>query len=87
MKPILQDIKDDYPALNIEYIDVERNDDEALEYKVRSLPTILFIKDGAVVERYIGTLDKTKVETVIDSYYEGSEQNTETVEGDRALVA
>ena len=39
--------------------DIEENDDVALEYGVRNIPTILFFKNGELVDRFVGAASKT----------------------------
>ena len=39
--------------------DVEENDDIAMEYGVRSVPTILFFKNGQLVDKFVGAAKKS----------------------------
>lgn len=41
---------------------VEDNDDIAMEFGIRNLPTILFFKGGEVVDRLVGAVSKQKIE-------------------------
>ena len=42
--------------------DVEENDDLADEYGIRNIPTILFFKDGEVVDKMVGAQSEAKLE-------------------------
>ena len=42
--------------------DVEENDDLAAEYGIRNIPTILFFKDGEVVDKMVGAQSEAKLE-------------------------
>ena len=42
--------------------DVEENDELAAEYGIRNIPTILFFKNGEVVDKIIGAQSKAKIE-------------------------
>ena len=42
--------------------DVEENDDLAAEFGIRNIPTILFFKNGEVVDKIIGAQPKAKIE-------------------------
>ena len=42
--------------------DVEENDDLAAEYGIRNIPTILFFKDGEVVDKMVGAQTEAKLE-------------------------
>ena len=39
-------------------VDVDENDELAMRFGVRNIPTILFIKDGQVVDKQIGAASK-----------------------------
>ena len=38
--------------------DVEANDDIAIDYGVRNIPTILFFKGGELVDKFVGSASK-----------------------------
>ena len=42
--------------------DVEENEDLALGFGIRNIPTILFFKDGQVVNKLVGAVSKSKFE-------------------------
>jgi thioredoxin 1 len=42
--------------------DVEENDELAAEYGIRNIPTVLFFKNGEVVDKLVGALSKQKFE-------------------------
>jgi thioredoxin 1 len=60
----------DIEALAAEYegkaivgkIDVEESEDLAMQFGVRNVPTILFIKDGQVVDKVVGAAPKATFE-------------------------
>ena len=41
---------------------VEANDDIAMEYGIRNIPTLLFIKNGEVVDRLVGGQSKSAIQ-------------------------
>lgn len=47
--------------------DVEENDDIAMEYGIRSLPTLLFFKGGELVDKFVGAGNKAKLEEKIQA--------------------
>lgn len=57
--PILDDLRVDYP---IEYVDVDKQEDEAFNtFKIRNIPAVIILNgEGNEVERLVGA--KTKVE-------------------------
>jgi len=42
--------------------DVEENDDIAMDFGIRNIPTILFFKNGEVVDKMVGAATKAKIE-------------------------
>ena len=42
--------------------DVEENEDLATEFGIRNIPTILFFKNGEVVDKLVGAVSKAKLE-------------------------
>lgn len=42
--------------------DVEDNNDIAVKYSIRSVPTILFFRDGEVVDRQVGAIARSVLE-------------------------
>ena len=42
--------------------DVEENEDIAMEFNIRNIPTILFYKGGQVVDKMVGAQAKTRIQ-------------------------
>ena len=49
-------------------VDVDVNPDTAARYNVRSIPTLLIIKNGEVVDRHVGTTTKSALRTKLQSF-------------------
>ena len=47
--------------------DVEENEDLAMEFGIRNIPTILFFKNGAIVDKIVGAVGKAKIEEKIQA--------------------
>ena len=68
--PVLEELADTYQD-SLKYIplDVEESYDIATEYKVRNVPTILFLKQGEVMDKVVGSTSRVtlveKIETLI----------------------
>lgn len=43
-------------------VDVEESDDLASKFKIRNVPTVLYIKNGEVVDKIVGATTKDKFE-------------------------
>ena len=64
--PILEEIAKDYSdQVNVVKVNVDENPKTTFLYGVRSIPTLLFIKDGKVQETNIGMLPKDQIEALI----------------------
>ena len=61
--PILSELAEKYDGkIVVAKCDVEDNDDLAAEFNIRNIPTILFFKNGEVVDKLVGALPKQKFE-------------------------
>jgi len=49
-------------------LDVDSNQKTAMRFNVRSIPTILFFKDGKLVDQVIGVVPLAKLEQKFDQY-------------------
>ncbi|MBO7160066.1 MAG: thioredoxin [Paludibacteraceae bacterium] len=48
-------------------IDIEENDDLATKYAIRNIPTVLFFKNGEVVDKMVGAAPKAAYEEKLKS--------------------
>ena len=61
--PIIEELAGTYDGqIVVGKCDVEENDDLAAEFGIRNIPTILFFKNGEVVDKIIGAQPKAKIE-------------------------
>jgi thioredoxin 1 len=54
--------------LRVATIDTDQNLQTTVRFNVRSAPTILFFKDGQLVDRIVGAVPKAHIERVIEKY-------------------
>ena len=59
-------LKDDGRVLIGKY-NVDEGDDMAIDYGIRSIPTILFFKNGELVDRNVGSTTKEVLKGKIDA--------------------
>lgn len=52
--------------IDIIKVNVDKEEELAKEYKVMSIPTILFIKDGKLEKRLVGFQSKEELEAIIN---------------------
>lgn len=62
--PIIEELASDFEGQAvIGKINIDDNPETPLKYMVRNIPTILFIKDGEVVDKQVGAAPKALLET------------------------
>jgi len=60
--PIIEELAKEYDGkVKIGKLDVDENQESAIKYGVRSIPTMLIFKDGKVVDTIIGAVPKTHI--------------------------
>lgn len=66
--PIVEELANEYEGkIVVGKCDVEENDDIAMEFGIRNIPTILFIKNGEVVDKFVGATTKAKLQEKFES--------------------
>ena len=63
VSPTISELAKEYDGqITVGKCDVEENEDLALEFGIRNIPTILFFKGGQVVDKLVGAQSKAKLE-------------------------
>lgn len=66
--PIVEELAAEYEGkVNIGKCDVDANDETTGKFGIRNIPTILFIKDGKVVDKQVGAAAKAALQAKIDA--------------------
>lgn len=66
--PIVAELAEEYDGkVVVGKCDVEENDDIAMEFGIRNIPTLLFIKNGEVVDKHVGAATKSKLQDKIEA--------------------
>ena len=66
--PIIEDLSTSMgDKVKFTKCNVDDNSGSASKYGVRSIPTLLFFKDGAVADQVVGLVAKSKLEEIINS--------------------
>lgn len=70
MEPIVEELASEYKGrVVIGKCDVVESEELAVQFRIRNVPTTLFIKDGKLVDKLVGVVDKqtlsAKIETLI----------------------
>ena len=65
--PILEEIAEEYSGkLKVGKVDVDKNQNTAMQYGVRSIPTLLLVKNGEVVNQIVGAVPKGNITDVLN---------------------
>ena len=68
MAPIFEETQKEYEGkVTLAKINVDENKNTAIKQKIMSIPTLLFYKDGQIVDRVSGVLDKGALNKKIDA--------------------
>ena len=65
--PILEEVADEYKGkVKVGKVDVDQNQNTAMEYGVRSIPTLLLLKNGEVINQLVGAVPKANITDLLD---------------------
>lgn len=66
--PFIEQLSEEYAGkAAVGKIDIEENDDLATKYAIRNIPTVLFFKNGKVVDKMVGAAPKSAYEEKLKS--------------------
>ncbi|HEX7049774.1 MAG TPA: thioredoxin [Longimicrobiales bacterium] len=67
--PIIEQLADEYEGrVRVAKLDVDANQQTAMRFGVRSIPSILFFKDGKHVDTVVGAVPKPHLERKIQEH-------------------
>lgn len=65
--PLLDQLAKDYEGkLIVAEVNTEEQTGKAMEYRVQSIPTLLFVKNGEIMQRHTGSLSAAKLREMAD---------------------
>ena len=65
--PILEEVASEYVGkIKVGKVDVDKNQSTAMKYGVRSIPTLLLIKNGEVINQMVGAVPKSSITKILD---------------------
>ena len=66
--PIIDELADEYDGkLKVARLDVDKNNQTASQYRIMSIPSLLFFKNGERVDQVIGAVPKQQLVEIVDS--------------------
>jgi len=71
--PFVEQIADEYQGqVTVGKLDVDANQRVATQFNVRSIPTILFFKEGKLVDQVVGAVPKAALESKVKQHLAGA---------------
>ena len=68
VSPIIDELASEYEGrVTIGKVDVDSNNDVVGQFGIRNIPTVLFFKDGKLVDKQVGVTQKSAFVTKIDA--------------------
>lgn len=68
LSPVVEELAAEYDGRAIvAKCNVDENEDLPLKYGIRNIPTLLFFKDGQLVDRLVGAVPKADIAKKIDA--------------------
>lgn len=69
LTPIIEEMSKEYEGKAvIGKLDVDSNPETAMKYGIRNIPTILFIKNGQVVDKQVGAVPKANLVAMLNKH-------------------
>jgi thioredoxin 1 len=67
--PIIHELAEEYSGRIVTgEVNVDENPQITLKYKVRNIPTVLFIKNGEVVDKQVGAVPKSTYKNLVEKH-------------------
>ncbi|MBQ7946892.1 MAG: thioredoxin [Bacteroidaceae bacterium] len=68
LAPIIDELSNEYEGrIAVAKCDIEEACDLTAEYGIRNVPTVIFIKDGKVVDKFVGSKSKADVQAKFEA--------------------
>ena len=68
LAPIIDELSKEYEGrIAVGKCDIEEADDLTAEYGIRNVPTVIFIKNGQIVDKFVGSKSKGDVQAKFES--------------------
>lgn len=68
LAPIIDELSQEYEGrIAVGKCDIEEADDLTAEYGIRNVPTVIFIKNGQIVDKFVGSKSKGDVQAKFEA--------------------
>ncbi|KAL5244994.1 hypothetical protein ACI65C_012404 [Semiaphis heraclei] len=65
LTPMLKKMVGDSPSVHLAIVDVEKNADLVHTFEVKAVPAVLAIRDGHVIDKFIGLIDNDMIDEMV----------------------
>jgi len=67
--PVVEELAKEYEGkAKFFKLNTDENQDLATRYKIRGIPTLMFFKNGQIVEQIVGVVPKVQLKAKLDSF-------------------
>lgn len=66
LAPVLEEIEAEYPEVAFGRVNVDEEAELAQMFKIVSIPTLVFMKNGEIIKKSVGYLDADALRAVLD---------------------
>ena len=66
LAPVIEQISHERDDIKVCKINVDEQEELAIRFKVSSIPTVFFIKDGQTVDHFLGFRQKAQIDAILD---------------------
>lgn len=73
LTPMLKKMVGDLPTVHLALVDVEKNADLVHTFEVKAVPAVLAIRNGHVIEKFIGLIDDDMINEMVKKITEPKE--------------
>ena len=68
LSPVVDEIADEYEGrVVVAKCNVDDADEVAMQFRIRNIPTLIFLKGGEVVDRAVGVVSKAEIEAKLNA--------------------
>ena len=68
LSPTVDEIADEYAdKITVAKCNVDDAEEIAMQFRIMSIPTLIFLKDGEVVDKRVGVVSKDEIVSIINS--------------------
>ena len=66
LKPTLTNVLEEFPDVELVTVDCEVDEAETLKYQIRSMPTLIYLKDNREIGRLSGAVPADKIRELLN---------------------